>query len=77
MRPTMLNQILGSGPKAGRQNQRAGGVFRWQVEEAFPAQSNQALEILVSEAVPLGMGEMSHDMAGTSSATNAVLRRLA
>lgn len=76
-RPTMLNQILRSGPKAGRQNQRTRGIFRWQVEEAFPAQSDQALKILVLEAVPLGMREVRHDMASTPLATNTVLCGLA
>lgn len=77
MGPTMLDQILRSGPKAGRQNQRTGSIFRWQVEETFPAQSDQALKILVLEAVPLGMREVRYDMTGTPLATNTVLCGLA
>lgn len=73
----MLNQILRSRAETSWQNQGPRGIFGGQVEKALPTQSDQPLEILVPETVPLGMRNVRHDMAGAALTTDTVLCRLA
>lgn len=73
----MLNKVLRSGAKASRENQRSRSVFWREVEEALSAESDQPLDVLILEAVPLGVRNMGCQVAETTLATDAVLCRLA